>query len=385
MRILIVHNSYRQKGGEDTVVENEVILLEKVGHEVMQFTVNNDGINGVMNKINAFISAIYSFSSKNRLENLIKDFEPDIVHVHNFFPLISPSVYYACKQMKVPVVQTIHNHRIYCPSGLRLLNNQVCKRCHKGNFLHAVKYKCYKGSRIGSMSVALMDFIHYSISTWNNKISKILAISPFMKEQLEEFGISSKNIVVKPNFVNASNNQVKNKRRIGGLFVGRLSEEKGIKPLSDALQQFEGDFSIIGDGPLKEFVERGNSRVLKGWLPNNEVKIKMQEALYLVIPSIWEEPFGMTIIEAYANGLPVIGSRIGAIKDLIIEGETGLLFTPGNSDELREKINWAESHPEEMNRMGKRAYAEYLEHYSSEKNLEQLVNIYQNTIDEYSE
>jgi len=378
MKILLIHNYYQQSGGEDNVLDSERTLLEHHGHQVILFTVNNDGIQGIVQKMRVAWETPYSSTMKLTLTQLLFDEQPDIVHVHNFFPLITPAVYDACWGAGVPVIQTLHNFRLICPGGLLMKNGKICEKCLCGSSYRSVLYGCYRGSRLGTLAVARMLDMHKKMGTWLTKVDRFITMTKFARLKFIAAGFPADKIVVKPNFVYVHDRHEANCNRNGALFVGRLSQEKGVMTLLDAWKGMNPVLRIIGDGPLLDEIRAQSSAHVEvlGRRTLPSVFDAMASSQFLVMPSEWYETFGLVIIEAFSCGLPVIASRLGAMAELIEDGVTGLLFTPGDSVDIAEKVRWAFDHPAEMLLMGERARKVCEEKYSPLENYRQLMAIY---------
>ncbi len=385
MRILQVHNRYCQAGGEDSVVKAEGKLLNHMGETVLLEQVDNSSISGFVGKAMVGASVVYSKKSRSRLEAKIKDFRPDVVHVHNFFPLLSPSIFDACGELKVPVVCTLHNYRLMCAGAFLMRNGSVCEICINKSPYHALLYGCYRNSRIGTFFVARMI---ESIKTKNNlanSVTRFIALTDFSKEKFTQAGFSSHQIMVKPNF--SKDNMVFPRCFDGGaLFVGRLSVEKGVGTLIKSWRNLLVHLNVIGDGPLLDEVNScGLDHVsVHGWLPPDDVSKFMSKASFLIMPSQWYEGFPMVLVEAFSHGVPVITSKLGGMAEIVEDGVTGLHFKAGDAGDLAEKVRWVQSHPEACKRMGSNARKVYLEKYTSEVNYKMLMNIYQEAIDSYA-
>ncbi|MFB8791746.1 MAG: glycosyltransferase family 4 protein [Potamolinea sp.] len=388
MRVLLLHNRYQFAGGEDAVVQAEKALLEANNHQVVLLEKSNDEITGVWQKANAAISAIYSSASKQQVSAEIANFCPDVVHVHNFFPLLSPAVYDACQNAGVPVVQTLHNYRLGCPNAMLLRNSKVCEDClGKIMPLPGIVHGCYRNSRSQSAVVAAMLAVHWLRGTWQEKVDAYIVLTTFQKEKMVQAGLPRGKIFVKPNYVFAP--KLLDDTTVQGdyaLFVGRLSQEKGVATLIEAYRQqdLRIPLKIVGDGPLREELQAdvqsaGLENVIEflGLQDKLTVLSLMQNARFLVFPSIWYETFGLTMVEAFACGLPVLASRLGSMAEIVKDGVTGLHFEAGNSADLADKMQWANEHPEEMISLGKNARIAYESFYTPENNYQQLLAIYQ--------
>lgn len=379
MKILIAHNSYQLSGGEDAVVDAEIVLLRSYGHEVAIYRRHNNELHQ-MSRQAAAASTVWSRRSASEVNSVCKIFRPDLIHVHNSFPLISPSIYWMAARNKIPVVQTLHNFRLLCPQAMFLREGKVCEDCLGKLPWRAVTRKCYRESTLQSFVVFGMLAAHRSIGTYRHKVTRYIALNVFCRNKFIQGGLPAEQICIKPNFV-ASGEPADRGFRRGGLFVGRLSTEKGLTVLMEALRTSRAaDIDVIGTGPLQPLVAEAFGAHYLGFMPMNEVLPRMSMAQFLIVPSIWYETFGLVVIEAFACGTPVIASRIGALEEIVQDGVTGLLFNSGDATDLAAKITWAESHPEQMLVMGQAARAEYMAKYTPERNYKILIDIYNDAI-----
>jgi len=392
IRCLFVHNRYLIRGGEDNVVDEEVKLLKQNGHEVHLYEINNLKIDSLSKKIQTGFEITYSQSAKKSLAKELNRFQPDIVHVHNFFPLLTPAIYDACIENNIPVIQTLHNFRLICPGALLLRDGNICERCITGSAYNAVVHKCYRNSRLQSLAVARMVSYHRKNNTWANKVTRFIALTEFSKSKFVAAGFPSAQMTVKPNFVNSSvelemdSNEAgtnnKNSSKPYALYVGRLSKEKGINTLLDAWQNVDLVLNIAGDNMLENTLPTTNTNIhFLGEIDNSQVHTQMKNAQFLIMPSICYENLPMVIIEAYSRGLPVIASNLGAMREIVKNNESGLLFEAGNSKDLLEKVNWMIENPEQCKEMGANAKRIYLEQYTAKINYELLTKIYQEALD----
>jgi glycosyltransferase involved in cell wall biosynthesis len=379
MRILFIHNAYQQFGGEDVVVGAELGLLRSHGHHAELYKRHNDELHH-LSPTQAAVSAIWSRRAANEVKAACKVLNPDVIHVHNTFPLISPSVYWVASRSNIPVVQTLHNFRLLCPQGTFFRNGAPCEDCLGRSPWRAVVHKCYRGSATQSAVLAGLLRAHGAAGTYQNKVTRYIALSAFSRARFIAGGLPAKKIMVKPNFVESDMRPDWNRRQ-GGLFVGRLTPEKGIDALLEAARI--GGFAnidVIGAGPSAAAVaERFGERYL-GFLPSTEISQRMRSAAYLLLPSIAHEQMPMTMLEAFACGLPVIASRVGALAELIEDGKTGVLVHPGDAADLAAKLAWAEAHPHEMEAMGRAARAAYEAKYTAPINYKLLLDIYEDAI-----
>lgn len=383
MRIVIVHNRYREPGGEDAVVAAEAALLRDHGHVVERYERDNDEIEA-MSALALARDTLWSARTTRDLEQLLTTFAPDVVHVHNTLPLVSPAVHWPVAAAGVGVVQTLHNFRLLCPQAMLLRDGAVCEACVGRVPWRAVAYRCYRASATQSAVVGATVQLHRALGTWRHKVHRYIALNEFCRAKFIEGGLlPAARIAVKPNFVDWPDAPAEAPRR-GVLYVGRLAAEKGIDVLADAAAQLAPDTTIdvIGTGPEAPRLEgRANVRLL-GAQPPSEVARRMATAAVLVLPSICYESHPRTLVEACASALPVVASRHGALATLVDEGRTGLLFTPGDACDLARTLHWALTHVDAMRAMGHAARAHYERHLTPAANHAQLMAIYAEAIGE---
>jgi glycosyltransferase involved in cell wall biosynthesis len=395
MNILLIHNRYKQAGGEDVVVTQESRLLEREDHTVMTYTRSNYELDSLsfVHKMGLMSRVISAKDSKSAVWRLIGKCKPDVVHVHNTFFMVSPSVYEACQENNIPVVQTLHNYRLLCPAATFYRNGGVCEECVTHGLLRSVQHECYRDSRAVSAAIAIMLTTHRSRQTWSKGIDAYIAISRFVRNKFVESGFPAAKIFVKPNFVDPDPGERSCPGSDYALFVGRLSPEKGLSTLLEAWRKLPiaVPLLIVGDGPLRgqlaADIARGclNNIRFAGPLSRSEVYKAMKKAAFLVVPSVWQEAFGLIVAEAFACGTPVLGSRIGGIPEMLEDEATGLHFTPGDSDDLAKKVAWAWKHGPELAAMGKAARRVYEAKYTARTNYGSLMRIYasaRNNLDE---
>jgi glycosyltransferase involved in cell wall biosynthesis len=380
MKILLCHNYYQQPGGEDQVFADETRLLRSNGHEVLPYTLHNDAIQH-MGSWKIAGQTIWNRGTYNEVRKLIRRQRPDLMHCHNTFPLISPSVYYAARIENVPVVQSLHNSRLLCPNGLLLRNQRICEDC-LGRFISwpSVVHGCYRGSRAASAVVTAMLATHYAKKTWTRAVDRYIALTEFSRQKFISGGIPAKMIAIKPNCVDPDPGSGAGR---GGyaLFAGRLSPEKGIDVLLDAWSRLDGriPLKIAGDGPLAERVRAAaaENRAITylGRQPLAELLPLVGEAACLILPSVWYEQCPKILIESFAKGTPVLASRLGAMAELVDHGRTGLLFAPDSAEDLATAVRqlWAQLPATDMRRAARQ---EYEAKYTAKSNYEQLMEVY---------
>jgi len=390
MRILILHNYYGHYalGGEGNVFETEAAYLKDHGHEVRKFSCTNSEIMnaGITDKIAAFFRAPWSMPSYRAVRKEINRFKPDIMHVHNFFFMLSPSVFRAARDTAVPTVATLHNYRFISPCSQLLRNGKICEKCVNKNPLPILWHRCYHNSFLASLLRYRVYYSSQKSKHWLDDINSFVALTEFGRQKFIDAGFSAESIFVKPNCVGDPLTDEPTPPGLGALFVGRLSREKGLGHLITAWQKINYPLTIIGDGPLYSELKTNNKNLnitFLGSLDREKVFDYIKKSAFLITPSIWYEPFGLVNIEAMAMARPVIGSRLAALPQIIDENKTGLLFTPADPMDLARKVRFMIENPKAVTRMGLAAREAYLKRYTIKRNYELLLNIYETTISKY--
>lgn len=383
MRILMVHNFYRSRGGEEACLENLTRTLTKRGHEVQTFSEDNQRIQSWLERIRAGLGCIFSFSAFRRMRKLLRDFSPDVVHVHNVFPLLSPSVYWAAGR-HARVIQTVHNYRFMCANGLFLKpDGERCERCLTGNFWNAVRYVCYRKSRLESAAMAVSLYIHRQLRTYPRNISRFVAPSAFLKGRLVAAGFPEERIHLIPHFLGQMDvPSVPQESRRSILYIGRLGAEKGLLTLLAAFEGFQGwTLKIIGSGPMENLLrQRTQGRhdiLLLGRLSSNEIQRQMDQAICLILPSECYENFPMVFLEAFRCGLPVIASRLGGMEEMVEENVNGLLFETGSASALKAALVRFIGDPPLQKKLREGALATFQKRYSEEVVYPKLMEVYE--------
>ncbi|WP_462410342.1 glycosyltransferase family 4 protein [Neobacillus sp. Marseille-QA0830] len=387
-KILIVHNYYQIPGGEDTVVANEKRLLEDRGHEVILYSRKNSELHemSLLQKLCLPLTTVFSLKTYREVKKIIKQQNIDVVQVHNTLSLISPSVYYAAFACKTPVIQTIHNFRLLCPAATfyredHTGNGQICELCVSKGLNCAVKFRCYRGSRLQSFASVITLKIHRLLGTY--KKLNFICLTEFNKEKLLMINKGKRQIInpnkvfIKPNFVISHTRCVPYEQRKNQfIFAGRLDRLKGIRLLLEAWKEIKGpDLIICGTGPEEEWCKRfiqehelDNVKIY-GYVPNTEVKKIIAQSKALILPTQWYEGFPMTIVESLSTGTPVIGSDIGNVGNVINDGVTGLKFKFNSVESLRNTIK-------KFNDMVDSSIKQFDLNYSSDVNYQILRRIY---------
>jgi glycosyltransferase involved in cell wall biosynthesis len=381
MRILSIHNNYQIRGGEDESRQAEERLLQARGHQVDVYEEHNNRI-ATLNPAKLAIRTIWSTEAYQIVQKRLRECKSELVHVQNFFPLISPSVYYAAQAEGIPVIQTLRNYRLLCPNGLFFRDGQVCEDC-MGKLVPypGVIHACYRQNRGATVTTAAMLTVHRTLSTWLKQVNLFICLSEFARQKFLKAGLPEEKIIVKPNFVYPDPGLGEGRGNYA-LYVGRLSVEKGLDILLAAWEYLKAPLplKIVGDGPLAQQV----IGMIK-WYPNiewlgrrpmAEVYELMGEAMFVIFPSKWYETFGRVALESFAKGTPVIAANLGAIAELVDDSRTGLLFNPSDPLDLSTKVEWALTHSKELLQMRFQARADFELKYTADQNYTQLMQIY---------
>jgi len=381
MRILFVHNRYLIRAGEDAVWESEQRLLIERGHKVITYTHDNREIPR-LSSLRIGLRAVWSANDYSAIRESIRQYRPDVVAIHNFFPLISPAVYYAARAEKAPVVQTLHNYRLLCLGSYLYRDGKLCEDClGKLAPWPGILHGCYRQNRVASSGVAAMLTAHKALNTWRRMVDVYVALTDFERMKFIEGGLPAEKIVVKPNFALLDPGVGKGEGKYA-LYVGRLSPEKGLDTMIAAWQELGQliPLKIVGDGALAGRVTEAASKnpgiEYLGEKSRAEVAEMIKGASFLIFPSRWYEGLPMIIIESYASGTPVIASKLGSMNSLIEHGRTGLHFRPGDVVDLINQVKWAVSHPAEIEAMRGYARDEFEANYTADRNYEALMNVY---------
>jgi len=391
MRILIVHNHYQQPGGEDANAKDEFSLLRDFGEDVHFYERSNTELNedSYFKKLRLLSSMGWSRDSYQDMRAVLKKIRPDVVHFHNIFYVLTPSVFQACKDEGIPVVQSLHNFRLLCSNALLFRNNAICEECiEKKDLNRGIYHRCYKKSRLLTAVVVRMLKHHWQKGTWVNMVDRYIMASEFGRQKHIVAGIPKEKISIKPHVVHPDLPKF-NQDKGYALYVGRLSEEKGVHILLEAWKEIHNlPLKIAGDGPLaselKAYVKNNNIANVEflGFVSEEPYHECMQGAKFLTVPSVCYENFPRIVVEAYSYGVPVVASSLGSFPEIVKEKETGLLFEPANSRDLAEKIQWILSHETEFHSMRDNVRRQYKEKYSSQKNYEILMDAYRSVIQE---
>ena len=385
-KILVGHNRYLQAGGEARVFDAEVSLLTRYGHEVSSFVADNQRI-AEMSRLALVTDTVWNRQSYKAIRETVERESIEVAHFHNTFPLLSPSALAAASDGGAAVVQTLHNYRLFCPSAQFFRDGQVCEDCSGLRLpVPAIRHSCYRGSRSASAVAASTIALHRLLQTWTKYVDLFVVPSCFARSLFVRLGLPETRIRVKPHFVDPDPGPGNGS---GGfvLFLGRLAPEKGLTTLLAAADRLSGkiEVRIAGDGPLSSKVAVAAETIPRvswlGRLPNEEALRLIGEASCVVVPSETYETFGLVVVEAFARGTPVVVTRHGALRELVIEGETGWTFDSGSDVELADALTCVRQLDQEtMARIRLNARREFVNNYTAAKNYRLLIDVYEQAV-----
>lgn len=404
MKILLINKFLYPKGGDAISVIETGKLLKSKGHDVaywgmkhpknpsysnQRYFVDNIDFNvklSTVEKIKLASKVIYSLEAKRKIKQFLKVFKPDIVHLHNFAHQISPSVLDVFAAQNIPMVMTMHDYKIACPTYNMLSNQKICQKCRNGQYYWCLLQKCNKGSYSRSLANTLEMYLHHRILKIYDKINTYIAPSKFLQGKIKDSGLKYK-IEYLPNFIKVDNFKIDYKHKENCfVYFGRLSKEKGLLTLIDAVAASGAKLKIIGDGPLRKSLEvklkddKLTNISYLGYKKGRELENEIKSSFAVVLPSKYYENNPRSILESFALAKPVIGTKIGGIPELIKEGETGLTFELENREDLRDKINYFIENKELVEKMGRNARRFIEENYQPEKHYQKLMDIYKSAI-----
>lgn len=390
MKVLLAHNYYGSAApsGENIVFELEKALLERQGHEVASFTRHSDEVRamGVAGMVRAGLSTPWNARTVREVLHVLAEDRPDVVHVHNTFPLISPAIFFAVGERAARVL-TLHNYRLFCAAAIPMRDGRPCTDClDRRSALPALRHACYRGNRLATLPLAAGVALHRALGTWDRHVDAFIVLSEFQRDLMVRAGLPASRVWVKPNFYPGMPNVIPwSERPDRVVFAGRLSEEKGVAHLLDAWIAWgrsAPELRILGDGPLRRSLETkarasGCARVaFLGQVASAVAETEISRARLLVLPSVWFETFGMVLREAFAFGTPAAVSDIGPLPSVVEQGLTGIVFAPGDPAALLKAVREVWGSPA-LERMGAAARTRFESRYSEDANYRQLMSIYQ--------
>jgi glycosyltransferase involved in cell wall biosynthesis len=388
MRVLLVHNRYRSAmpSGENRVVDQESEELARAGHEVMRFEKDSDEIEHWSAAQKALLPArvIWSGKSRSELAATLRGYRPDVVHVHNTFPLISASVLYACRDASVPAVATIHNYRLMCASGDLMRQGAVCHDCVRRLPVPGAVHGCYRGSRAATAPLVVATVAHRK--AWRSLVSAYMFISAAQRDLHLALNLPPGRVFVRHNMIPYRDIQLAPRDPMVA-YIGRLEQAKGVRLLMAAWDRYLSSshdpglrLVIAGTGSLDREVaawaKRRPSVEMLGLIPPGQVRELTSRTRAVLVPSVWEEPFGLVVIEAMAAGAPAIAAGHGSFPELVTPGVDGILFRPGDPDALARAVADVAAHPEKYEGYGRRARETYEQRFNPDHSLKHLIEIY---------
>jgi len=384
MRILLGHNYYQQPGGEDRVFRSEIAMLKGFGHDVYVYERHNDEIKSdIVSRISHAASLRFSKNSYDRTRSLIRSFKPDAAHFHNTFFVMTPAVFYACKDEGVPVLVSLHNFRLMCINALFFRDNRPCEDCLPGSRMSGIIHRCYRGSLPFSVLAAGMTDYHWRRRTWTDTVDHFAVATEFTKKKHLQAGIPSEKITVLPPFVEEPSDSAQHKGDYA-LYAGRLSHEKGIDVLLKAWRDVkEIPLYIVGQGPMQKEIEtyindHGMTQVkMLGFLEGEDYLKVFARAKFLVVPSVCYENFPRVVAEAYACGVPVLANRHGTMQEVVEDGVTGLLYSHNDCQDLALKARAMVRDEGKYTQLSANARRVYDLEYTPKRHYEKLMAIFQ--------
>lgn len=392
MKVLLVHNFYGSAApsGENEVFEAEKALLQARGHEVAEFTRHSDEIRalGVWGAVRGALATPWNPWMTRAVKRAVARLQPDVVHAHNTFPLISPGIFKAIGQRGARVL-TLHNYRLYCPTAIPMRAGKVCTDClDTRSSWPALRHGCYRGSHLATLPLATSVSLHRRLGTWTNQVDAFIALSDFQRGVMAESGLPLDKVHVKPNFYPGLPSVLPWRTRAPYVvFAGRLTAEKGVATLLRAWRAWGAaapELRLVGDGELRPELERmaaGLSVRFLGQIGSPDAQAQIAGARLLVLPSEWFEGFPMVVREAFAFATPAAVSRIGPLPSIVEEGENGVIFEPGDPQSLLKTVRDAWEAPGELERLAAGARQSFETLYTEDANYRKLMTIYERAMD----
>lgn len=404
MNILFCNKFFYAKGGAEVSMFETARILEKKGHRIVYFSmrhpsneptpfskyfVSNVDFNGGSwaGKVKGAGRLLYSFEARRQVRRLLREHAIDIVHLNNIYHQLSPSILHEIEKKDIPIVMSLRDYKLVCPNQVLFSNGKPCDACKGGRYYNAALQRCHKDSYLKSALVAIEMTLHHRLMHIYDSVDVFIATSRFLKDKITEMGFRGKTVVL-PNFVNIENYAAPSYTSNGSnaVYFGRMSHEKGLMTLCEAVKGLDLTLHLIGDGPQKQALMQkvGREKIsnIKFWdhQPKGKLMEMIAEATFAVLPSEWHETFGRTALEAFAMGKPVLGARMGGIPELVKDGETGVLFEPGDADDLRRKINTLLAAEEAIDTMGRKARGLVEEVFNAEIHYKKLMSVYESAI-----
>lgn len=392
MKILLVHNFYGSSApsGENIVYCAERDLLRDKGHTVIEFTRHSDELYqaGLSGRVKGALCTPWNPLAARTFSRMAQREKPDIIHVHNTFPIISPAIFHATSGLPAAVVLTLHNYRIFCAAAVPLRAHSPCTEClDRRSVIPSLRHGCYRGSRLATLPVASMVALHRTANTWVKGVDAFITLSEFQKSKLVQAGLPDPSVHVKPHFYRNPQTVIAwGEREPKVVFLGRLYPAKGVHTLIESWRawgQRAPKLELIGDGPDRSALAQKIKTLgleekisLLGQLSFSEAQERLARSQLLILPSLCFEGFPMVICEAFALGVPVAASRLGSLPGIVTEGLNGVLFGPGDASQLLRNVKEVWEAPVKLSAMGREALQEFNRNYSSDANYQTLMQIY---------
>jgi len=404
MKILAVNKFFYPKGGSESVFFDTTKLLESKGHQVVHFSMDHpsnvdspqsryfvsnldfNASGGLHQKVKTSGRILYSFEAKRKFEALLSSEKPDIVHLHNIYHQISPSILHVCRKHRIPAVMTLHDYKLVCPIYTLFTDGKVCEMCLGGRYYWCLRKKCNQDSFWRSLINTKEMYLHHRILRVYDLVDTFISPSEFLKMELQKAGFSGRVDTI-PNFIWVDEIQPSYSWDEDTIvYFGRLSPEKGIHTLLDALKGLDVKCLIIGDGPQKaELVRKAETQGLSNvsfisHMPWKELMERLKRSMFVVLPSLWFENSPRSVFEAFAHGKIVLGARIGGIPELVHDSQTGLTFNPGDPTDLKEKIVYLLQNQRKIVDMGKRARKVVEDRFDPKVHYGKLLEVYERAL-----
>jgi len=404
MRILLVNKYNYLRSGTERYLFNLERLLQTQGHTVATFSMRHPQNRPAVyqrhfvshvdfrdlapwGRLSAALRVLWFPQAARRIAQVLDDFQPDIVHLFNIYHQLSPAILPPITKRGIPIIHTLNDYKLVCPNYLLYTQDGPCTRCRNGNYFQAVRHRCLHGSLAWSLLAAVEMTLHKAWRIYERYVATFITPSAFVKKTIGDFGVPADQLLHIPypllpqdfSFSEVSGEYL--------AYVGRLSHEKGLPTLIRAMRQFpQARLLVVGEGPMRPVLEQmaqegGMTNVhFAGYLSGEDLEHTLARVRFTVLPSQWYEVFGQSILESFAAGKPVIASRIGGIPELIEEGQDGLLFNPGDEDELAACLRRLWNDPEETRRMGRHGRRKVLSQYTPENHYRQLYPLYKRLV-----
>lgn len=399
MKFVFANNFYYMRGGSERVFFDEIEMLEKGGNKVAPFTMHfeknfpspysrffapelmYEGV-GLAKKAKASAKLVYSKDARKSFSGLLESFKPDIVHGHNIYGRLTTSIIDEARARKTPLVMTLHDYKLVCPSYLMIRNDTVCSKCAGGAFYNCLLSRCHKGSLVSSLVYTAESYFASAFKKYD-WVSRFISPSEFLLKKHLEAGFPEKKLIHIPNFIKVSEFEPVYSNRGYILYVGRLSKEKGVITMLKAVKGLDVELKIVGDGPMRKEYEafaRENgiaNAIFEGYKTGDGLKDMFKGAAFVVFPSEWYENAPMSILESFAFGKPVVASMVGGVPEMVIDGKTGLLYPMGDDKALWERIKYLASSPSKTIELGRAARLKVERENNAERHMAMLKGVYE--------